>query len=493
MRCPSGPAVIPWPSVMCLCVLIGCTGASNSEPLPSETADVTSQMSDVRPDSADLDPHTDGAVAQAEIGRTRIDGAAIEDMGSSNEDAGISTKPLPCGEYAPCLPPLVCVLPPGRCLDDGAARFCAPPGQIGGCCTSTFDCPAPHTTCDETTRTCISVHDPVAIDCGLWPRCTGRQLCWSVDNPCEIGYSGICGPEKELGECCDVGWGGCSENLRCDQVAEVCVPKSKVGGWCEWNGHCVGKLICISGACAQVSGTGGPCDDKYDCTYGLLCIKGHCGPKSDVGGPCESTADCKLFLGCVGGVCVAPSDIGGPCDDDAYFNCQSGLVCWQGLCAGPHMIGAFCEGQADCDEGLLCVWAVDLDILAPITINGRCQAPAAAGEPCLSEQVCPSGAVCKVGMCEWAQIGSECSADEHCPAGAKCKLKLEQSSTSCSDEFTCKYSYMTFEHGVCGKGGSESWCDHATMDQGEYQCTGQAYGLWWVEPVACGVCIADSP
>ncbi len=137
----------------------------------------------------------------------------------------------------------------------------------------------------------------------------------------------------------------------------------------------------------QESGTG-PCTTNADCPAAFpLCDNGSCVENPVQSGPCQTNDDCISPYVCLSGSCIAPNTNGDPCSPVAANPCPDpNEVCIAGYCTDIPT-GDPCTTNDDCPTGWLC-------------INGTCEQDTPPGEdPCIENGDCQSGFVCVGGTC----------------------------------------------------------------------------------------------
>jgi hypothetical protein len=175
------------------------------------------------------------------------------------------------------------------------------------------------------------------------------------------------------------------------------------GASCAVANNCVAPLACLNGTCAPAKTTSQPCTDASECEAG-----GYCGSQTyngltsracmpliaAVGTICDWQTYCTNGHCGASGKCEAFSKLGGPCTKDGY-ECGPALNCilpttGSRVCMAGNGPGASCSNEAwnQCQTGLVCDSAFG-------TYTSQCfAAPAKAGDACLS--TCPSPYQCVV-------------------------------------------------------------------------------------------------
>jgi len=136
----------------------------------------------------------------------------------------------------------------------------------------------------------------------------------------------------------------------------------------------------------QESGTG-PCTTNADCPASYpLCDNGACVENPVQTGPCTTNDDCISPYVCVSGTCLAPNQNGTPCSPATADPCPDpDEVCIGGYCTAiPD--GDPCTTNDDCPTGWLCV-------------NGTCQQDNPGPNGCVETGDCQTGFVCVGGTC----------------------------------------------------------------------------------------------
>lgn len=125
------------------------------------------------------------------------------------------------------------------------------------------------------------------------------------------------------------------------------------------------------------------------------------------------------------GVCAPPKKADEACTTDD--KCEGALVCTAGKCAAAVMgkDGEACEGSTTCEAGLKCIY---------LQTGPVCKKLPANGEACLDDDYCAKGSRCSEGKCAApAKAGEACSVESmgsdsaayECEAGLNCAVVFE--------------------------------------------------------------------
>lgn len=311
----------------------------------------------------------------------------------------------------------------GACSGDSGGAFflgAFPPGVqrewVG--VTSTAGASSPTTKCDIGITNATSVRNPNVSK-------------FLAD---ALGLIGVCSPAAEI--CGD------GKDQDCDGIAD---------NQCKKDGAtCNSEVECESGLCED-PGTGTKvcvrvCDDQTPCPAGSRCVtscsSGFCNPgvqgSKKLLDACTDSAECATNH-CGGAGCtLVCNPLLGQCPDDMACAAGSGCGDCEPLAAvpGPRALGERCAQVSDCQADATC----SDDGFGVL----RC------ATPCLEGSACPSGFLCKQGVCTRGggfALGERCMAANDCgsllcaafnyPELNFC-TKLCTGPASCSEGFECK-------------------------------------------------------
>jgi MYXO-CTERM domain-containing protein len=242
--------------------------------------------------------------------------------------------------------------------------------------------------------------------------------------PPPITASGVCAPDKSLGEAC-AGDANCQSGFCVDGV---CCNTACNAGPCDACSAAAGALV--DGTCALL--TGNPCDDGNGCTQNDTCQAGFCVGANPV--VCAVPDQCHTAGMCdpATGVCSNPSATDGTSCNDGNALTKND-VCTAGACAGlPLCTGVVCTASDQCHVAGTC---------DPTT--GICSNPNAADStPCNDGNAQTKNDVCTAGVCAGVPLcsGVVCSASDQChvagtcdPATGQCSSPNASDGTSCDD------------------------------------------------------------
>lgn len=171
------------------------------------------------------------------------------------------------------------------------------------------------------------------------------------------------------------------------------------------------RETCCAGTCAATikdAPDGAACMTDDNCVEGTFCgdTDHTCHTLLAMLGDCEHDNECDYGLACVGatelqkGKCRALPPIGMPCP---YMRCADvGAVCTNGTCVAVGLAPTPCTDGTQCSPFGRC---------AP---NGQCAEMPVLGEACTTK--CQLGSWCDNGMCVGLRAdGDACNNDDECP------------------------------------------------------------------------------
>jgi hypothetical protein len=198
--------------------------------------------------------------------------------------------------------------------------------------------------------------------------------------------------------------GACSEAGYCDGSEDggVCLGRKSEGATCTAN-ECLVGLVCdpLRAACVKKDLTAGDeCSLSQRCPAGTTCLgatrtaTGTCLPPLPVLEACAVDTDCEAHLACRdagdgGASCQLRATEGETCAGEQ--TCQSGATCLNRECTLLPLPGESCTLTRACRWGL-CRELVNSDG------GAVCGALLSAGQPCMRNDECGSGA-CVMGTC----------------------------------------------------------------------------------------------
>ena len=405
--------------------------------------------------------------------------------GAAGADAGA----LPLG--APCTSGSQCAsthCQDGVCCESACTETCVACNSSGACepiaaGTDPDDDCADCTTCDGA-ASCMPVADGTdpLNDCDTQDPTTCGTTGVCASGACELwGPFTVCGAATcsaatltaqlcdGAGSCGSVGVISCAP-YTCNAAGDACRES------CQSNAHCVGTIQCdvSSGTCLSDLPLGSSCTQSNQCTSGF-CVDGVC---------CEN--GCDLFCAS----CAVPGDEGtcrpiprgadpddecpgdvaacdGACDGsggcewpDSSTSCNAGTTCVDAF-TGPQACNGYggCEHTEPCPGNFACSQFTN-GCRSTCNQSGHC-APGnnclsstgsstcvdngvSLGDPCTSEQMCPSGDCgddFDGGLdCPNVDVCVECDQDSDCPSGrcdgCTCEDR-EKSGQNCNEDTDC--------------------------------------------------------
>jgi len=248
-------------------------------------------------------------------------------------------------------------------------------------------------------------------------RCRERTAESCVD---ELSAAGTGLTTESMAQCADaLATAGCTAGVT-RPIPECTHEGSKgTGDSCRYDtqcasGFCNRPLRTWCGVCAPQVGVGETCDPNRPngCEEGLACgPELMCVTPSGQDGSCNSNSDCQPTLHCMLAIaCDVPPKLGehctGPtaCSDEDALYCDADDVC--------SMV-TFVEPGETCDSelGLSCAAsAVCTGEDGAPHASGKCQAPAADGDPCMIETglSCETPSLCSDGICAAPGLAEAC-------------------------------------------------------------------------------------
>jgi hypothetical protein len=155
-----------------------------------------------------------------------------------------------------------------------------------------------------------------------------------------------------------------------------------------------------------------------------------CQPRAVSGEVCDTSEDCRQGLYCRitalssgVGQCLPTGGADQLCDVDAP--CSTGLLCVGGRCAAPVALGQPCL-SALCDSSGYCTGGLD---------GGRCVERLDAGAGCTDDVQCAQGLLCDGSRCVPARLavpGEACRPRQQCPAPSTCVGATNLKQGSCA-------------------------------------------------------------
>jgi len=272
--------------------------------------------------------------------------------------------------------------------------------------------------------------------------------------------SGVIRGGVEVDGDCSGHWAHCEDGTMCEGFFVVgcdskCVETVGAGEACDNSVHCDDEHYCSSsddGACLSLPSEGEGCPDDI-CGRGLRCVYSSrtCRERYRPNDPCNRTLGCGDWLRCVptedGNRCLAPRKVGEPCSKD-LDDCARGVsYCVDGICQLPPPAGEPClligrDGEEP-GHGLCSNWSL---YCSEREGPGICLPRKQLGELCERGQ-CERG-TCLDGVCnnQGRALGDECESYLECrshlcldgtcqslkSAGATCDSPLECRSQRCS-------------------------------------------------------------
>ena len=307
------------------------------------------------------------------------------------------------GDDPPPPPPVACV--GGQCATgfhcDLAADLCVANG-----CTTTADCPTGSSCTGWTcvpgggTATCTT-HADCAPDrlCNTAIHACQATLSCSSLTPCPGGW------ECVAGGCQALPAGTCKRPVDCLALGDRCAAGRCVG--CASTGEvCTGA----AGTCDAATNSCATCATAADCPAGLLCTPDGCAE-------CDDNADCARFAGRP--YCIKPM----------YSTVNAG-VC--GECGG----GAYgCDASSRCLTGDVCAsWTSCYSEAGCGGAHPHCDLELNACVACTADAHCPSGQVCRTGLCHVTQPGDRCQDPYDLALGARTDVSVALPGFGCDSE-----------------------------------------------------------
>jgi hypothetical protein len=323
--------------------------------------------------------------------------------------------------FDPCLGPVTCVQ--NRCTQDTAGAIaCSDPNPS--------DCTVKRCVASGGLGVCQDVPRPAGAPCDDQDRCTGADVCATVDGAWKCaGTSLVCDDANP-----------CSETVCLKD--QGCVG-SPVAASCDDGNPCTGPDACKDGVCTGIqSGTCEACKADWQCSdtdqnrcNGVV----KCNPTSgqcvvvDRPALCPPSLDPCAVNRCQAGngTCLAePIQDGTACEDGNA--CTQGTTCQAGVCKGGT--SKVCQDQNPCTT----------EVCDPV--SGECTKSSATGAGCKSGD-CIQASACLDGACQITVKPESCSCtiDSDCPPSTvnKCLGTWECDAGGCrllpDTEVACAY------------------------------------------------------